>query len=214
MIVGDVMVPNPITIKLSDTLLKAQDLMVKNSIRHLPVVDGKEMHGIISESDIRSAFIGSAQAPKGGTTSSLDPAKMKVHDFMTRNPLTVMPETHIEDAALLIYKNKIGALPVVEDNKLVGILSVMDITGLFIDMMGLLHSSSRVDVVMGKDEKNLKKVSKIIKDQNLNIISVSMLPYSKDDSKQVYAFRLDLCDTHAVVEEIEKAGYKILSAME
>ncbi len=213
MIVEEIMTKKVITIKPGDTLYKAQELMVKNSIRHLPVVSDKELDGIITESDIRGAFV---QKSKGSDKKVvvLDPNKMKVSDYMTRKPQTVRPETNIEDAALLVYKNKIGSLPVVEGNKLVGIISILDMLGLFIDMMGIIHSSSRVDVIMGKEPKNFDAVSRIIHDHGLNIISVGMAPYAKDKKKQVYFFRLDLCETGPLAKDITKNGFKVLNAID
>lgn len=213
MIVGDVMVKKPITIKKSDSLKKAQDLMVKHSIRHLPIVDDGDLLGIISENDIRGAFVGTKKTGVRFKGTKM-PALMKVADHMTENPLTVFPETHIEDAALLIYKHKIGALPVIKLNKLVGIVSIMDILGIFIDIMGIIHSSSRIDVVMGKDPAQFDTVSKIIHGHNLSIIGVSMSPHKKDVAKRIYSFRLDLCDTKRVVDEINKAGFKVVAAIE
>ncbi|MDH5763296.1 MAG: CBS and ACT domain-containing protein [Nitrospinota bacterium] len=214
MIVGEVMSKKLITIKKSDSLKKAQDLMVEKSIRHLPVMDGTELLGIITESDIRSAFIiGKGSKTPSGKIIALNPSKMKVSDYMTRDPMVVVPETHIEDAALIIYKYKIGALPVIKRNKLVGIISIMDILGIFVDLMGIIHSSSRVDVVMDKNPKNFEKVSNIIHKENLNIISVGMAPHGAGGQKQVYFFRLDLCDTKNVVEKIENAGFKVISAI-
>lgn len=214
MIVSEVMSKKLITIKPSDSIEKAQKLMVKNSIRHLPVTNNSELLGIITESDIRGAFIRQNSNAKNAKTPNLDPAKMKVTDNMTRSPLVVAPETCIEDAALMIYKNKIGALPVVKAEKLVGIVSIMDILGLFIDMMGIIHSSSRIDVVMSKAPRNFDTVSDIFHKHDVNIISVGMAPYPKDKKKQVYYFRLDLCKTGALVKEIEKAGFKVLAALE
>ncbi|MEC7641006.1 MAG: CBS and ACT domain-containing protein [Nitrospinota bacterium] len=212
MVVGDVMAEKVMTIKKNQSLKKAHDLMSKSAVRHLPVVDGDELLGIITESDIRSAFI--LSQGKSGAKKTPDPDEMAVQDYMSKDPLTVYPETHIEDAALIIYKNKIGALPVLKQNKLVGLISISDMVGLFIELMGILHSSSRIDIVMGKDPKNFDKVSKIIQEQNLNVINTSMAPYPKDKNKRVYSFRLDLCDTKLVVREIKKAGFKVLAAIE
>lgn len=214
MIVGEVMSKKLTTVKKSDSLKKAQDLMVEKSIRHLPVVDGKELLGIITESDIRGAFIiGKVTKTQPGKMAMLNPSRMKVSQYMTREPMVVVPETQIEDAALIIYKYKIGALPVIKRNQLVGIISIMDILGLFVDMMGIIHSSSRVDVAMDKNPKNFEKVSNIIHQENLNIISVGMAPYGADNKKRVYFFRMDLCDTAGVVKKIEKAGFKVVSAI-
>jgi acetoin utilization protein AcuB len=212
MIVDEIMTRKVITIKAGDTLYKAQELMVKNSIRHLPVIQGKDLEGIITESDIRGAFITKSIGSEKITV--LDPKQMKVSDYMTRDPQTVGPETNVEDAALMIYKNKIGSIPVIDNNKLVGIISILDMLGLFIDLMGIIHSSSRVDIIMDKDPKNFESVSKIIHDQDLNIISVGMAPYAKNKKKQVYFFRLDLCETAPLVKKIEKAGFKVLNAID
>jgi len=213
MIVGEVMSKKLITIKKSDSLKKAQDIMVEKSIRHLPVIDGKELLGIITESDIRGAFMGKGTKTSSGKVRPLSPAKMKVSDYMTPDPMVVVPETHIEDAALIIYKYKIGALPVIKRNKLVGLISIMDILGIFVELMGIIHSSSRVDVAMDKNPLNFEKVSNIIHGENLNIISVGMAPHSAGGNKQVYFSRLDLCDTACVVKKIEKAGFKVISAI-
>ncbi|CAI2718653.1 CBS and ACT domain-containing protein [Nitrospina watsonii] len=217
MIVGEVMSKKLHTVTKSDSLKKAQDLMVTHAIRHLPVIEDRELLGIITESDIRGAFIDQGRTSgkaKSGNIEIRNPSKMKVNDYMTRNPLVVVPETHIEDAALMIYKNKIGALPVIKRNKLVGIITIMDMLGLFVDLMGIIHSSSRIDVVMGKHPKNFEKVSSIINKEGLNIISVGMAPYLKDTLKQIYFFRLDLCETKKVVEKIEKAGFQVISSMD
>ena len=160
--------------------------MVKNSIRHLPVVKGKELEGIITESDIRGAFI--TKSIGNGKITVLDPKQMMVSDYMTRDPQTVGPDTNVEDAALLIYKNKIGSIPVINNNKLVGIISILDMLGLFIDLMGIIHSSSRVDIIMDKDPKNFEAVSKIIHDQDLNIISVGMGPMLRTKRNKSISF--------------------------
>lgn len=212
MIVEEIMTRKVITIKSDDTLFKAQELMVKNSIRHLPVTRDNELEGIITESDLRGAFV--KESGNASKITVLDPKKMKVSGFMTRNPQTVGSNTNVEDAALLIYKNKIGSIPVLDGGKLVGIISILDMLGLFIDMMGILHSSSRVDVIMDKDPKNFESVSKIIHDHDLNIISVGMAPYAKNKKKQIYFFRLDLCQTAPLVKMIEKAGFKVLNAID
>jgi len=208
MIAQEVMSLNPVTIRARDSLYHALSLMQKHGIRHLPVVDEGSLEGIITESDIRGAFLvePGKKAP--------DPETMTVDDHMTRAPMTVTPETHIEDVALVIYKNKIGAVPVVQEASLVGIISIMDILGLFVDLMGIIHSSSRIDVVMGKDPKNFDRVSRLINERGMNIISVGMAPFKGDKTKQTYIFRLDLCDTAPLVEEINAAGFKVIAAMD
>lgn len=214
MIVEEVMTTKLITISENDTLLQAQQLMVEKSVRHLPVVKKRKLLGIITESDIRSAFIFDGRTTDLDEEVPVNPAKMKVKNYMTKEPLTVSPETNIEDAALIIYRNKIGGLPVVKDDKLEGIISIIDMLGLFIDMMGILHGSSRIDVLTDKSQKSLDKVSKIINDHGLNIIATGIEPFPQDDKKQICFFRVDLCETEPIVVDIEKAGFKVLDAID
>ena len=158
MIVKEIMRKNPITVKRRDMIKKAHRLMEDNYIRHLPVIDNDRLIGIVTESDIREAMAPNKGANKGMVSYGF--GNITVSSIMTTNPITVSPETHIEDAAKLIYRNKIGGLPVIKTGKLVGIISIMDILGIFIEMMGLLESSSRIDVVMRRDSKDFKECCK------------------------------------------------------
>ena len=128
----------PITISPDKTVLDALDVMKKNSIRHLPVVDGKKFVGFVSEFDLREVRL---------LPLSED---ILVRDVMVKDPITISPEESLEDAARLIFKHKIGGLPVLENGKLVGVLTSKDILAAFIEMMGVLEASSRIDVVLGK----------------------------------------------------------------
>ena len=90
----------------------------------------------------------------------------------------------------------------------------MDLLGLFVDMMGILHSSSRIDVALDPDPRNFEKVSSIIHKAGMNIISVGMGPYGKDEKKKLYFFRVDLCETRKLAEKIEKAGFHVVNAID
>jgi acetoin utilization protein AcuB len=88
-------------------------------------------------------------------------------DLMIKRPITVTPDDDIEIAAQLIYKHKIGGMPVVKNNKPVGIITESDILRAFIDMMGILTASSRIDVVVENKPGAFKKASQIIQDKGL-----------------------------------------------
>ena len=111
MIVGEVMSKKLYTVKKGDTLKKAQDLMVTNAVRHLPVLDGDELFGIITESDIRGAFINQGRSRKD-KIQVLDPAKMKVSEYMTRNPMVVVPPAKAPVAKLVMpmARSAVGAV--------------------------------------------------------------------------------------------------------
>ncbi|MDQ1331680.1 MAG: acetoin utilization protein AcuB, partial [Thermodesulfobacteriota bacterium] len=119
----------------------------------------------------------------------------------------------VEIAAQKIYKNKIGGMPVVKKNKLVGIITVTDILGAFINMMGILTASSRVDVVVGREPSSIKKALQIIHDKGGDIISVGMTANQKG-SKRTYYFRLSPCRTAGIRKALEREGFKVESAMD
>lgn len=125
--VKDWMTPNPISIHKDTTLPDAHALMKENGIRRLPVVDDHDkLVGICSLSDVREA------QPSDATTLSIYElnyllAKLNVEKIMSKKVLTVTPSSTIVEAAQLMLDKKVGGLPVVEGDKLVGIITESDI---------------------------------------------------------------------------------------
>ena len=200
--IKSLMIPDPITITEKSTISEAIELMKINSIRHLPVV-GKNMtlKGFVTLADLKQGFIPSMI---GGVS---------LNDLMIKKPVTVDPDDDVEIAAQKIYKNKIGGMPVVKKNKLVGLITVTDILGAFINMMGILTASSRVDVVVGRDPSSIKKALQIIHDKGGDIISIGMTANQKG-SKRIYYFRLSPCRTAGIRKALEREGFKVESAMD
>ena len=76
--------------------------------------------------------------------------EIKVGDVMVQAPISVTPDTEVEEAARLIHEHKIGGMPVMEGDKLVGVITMLDLISAFITMLGLLKSSSRLDLLLGE----------------------------------------------------------------
>lgn len=194
------MVPKPITVTARSTVEEALELMKINSIRHLPVVDGKkQLKGFLTLANLKQALIPSMLGD------------FTLADMMIKQPITVSPEDDIEIAAQIIYKHKISGLPVTRGRKLVGIITESDILRAFIDMMGLLSSSARIDVTTGTDPGGLNKSIQIIQDQGGEIINVGMT--AQRSSKRTYYFRLTPCDTLAIKQALENAGFMVQAVM-
>ena len=212
MIVKEVMSKNPVTIGPATKLRVLNELMKANDVRHVPVVKNGKMIGIVTEKDIRYAMIPEKipgkKVPQGWNLDHL-----KVQDIMTDNTITIAQEAQVEEAARIIYGLKIHALPVMKNDKLVGIISVMDILGIFIEMMGMLKSSSRIDVLMKESQANFDKVSKIIHKNNGQIIGVGITPYPKDKKKSIYLFRLESCNVKPIAKNIKKEGFVVTSTI-
>lgn len=123
--VNDLMVTDLITVKSDTSLRHVLKLMQKHGCRQFPVVDGGQLVGIITDRDMRLALNEpSMHNISWGNETRLD--RLVAKDYMSKNPLTVSPEMMAYEAAELMSENKFGALPVVENSNLVGIITVTD----------------------------------------------------------------------------------------
>jgi len=124
--VGDWMSRNVATVGPKEGIRVAEHLMKAKRVRHLPVVSDGTLVGIITDRDIRRALPSPATSLEGHEISyPLD--TLQVQAVMTRKVISVMPETSIEAAAALLLAHKIGGLPVVDGERLVGILTEGDV---------------------------------------------------------------------------------------
>ncbi|MDP3182479.1 MAG: CBS domain-containing protein [Desulfobaccales bacterium] len=124
--VREIMVKEVATLDINDELSLANDIMRLGRIRHLPVVDGSRLAGIISERDLFRSSL--AQALGYGTKASRDLMKnMHIKDIMVSEVITVSPETEVGEAVRIMVDKKIGCLPVVEKDRLVGLITETDI---------------------------------------------------------------------------------------
>ncbi len=199
--VRDLMIPDPIAITANASISDAIELMKANHIRHLPVVSrGKKLEGLVTLADLKQGLI----------PSMLGDIDLK--DLMIKEPITLAPEDDIETAAQIIYKNKIGGLPVIKNGRLVGIITETDMLRAFIDMMGILSSTSRLDVAAGNKPDSLKTALQIISDNGGDVINVIMTLAKA--RKRVYHFRLAACNTAVIQKALTKAGFNVLAAID
>lgn len=199
--IKSLMIPDPITIKENASIEEAIEVMKSNSIRHLPVVEKKNrLKGFVTLADLKQGLIPSLVAG------------VSLSDLIIKDPITVDPDDDVEIAAQLIYKHKIGGMPVVKRDKLVGIITETDILRAFIDMMGILTASSRIDVVIGGEPGSMKKALQIIHDNGGDIINVGMA--AEQTRKKTYYFRLSPCKIDIIKNALEKEGFEVVAALE
>ena len=125
MLVRELMEREVVTLNAGDRLDLAEDIMQLGRIRHLPVVDGERLVGVLSQRDLLRAAISSLlQLPRREEREWL--ASVAVSAVMTTNVFSVAPDATVRSAVRVMIDKKIGCLPVVEDGKLVGLLSETD----------------------------------------------------------------------------------------
>ena len=125
----------PLTITSEDSLENAIHLLHKHNIRELPVVQNGKLIGIVTDRDLRE-IAPSYPIFRDQQEIRRYLQKLKVASAMTVDPLVVSPETLLVEAARLLHAYRIGSLPVVENEELVGIISVSDLLMDFIEQSG------------------------------------------------------------------------------
>jgi acetoin utilization protein AcuB len=130
--VRDLMMTNLITTGPETSMLEARRLMNDKRIRHLLVTDGPKLLGIVTDRDIR------LNLPSPATSLSVweinyQIARMSVASVMTNGPIIVSPRQDAKEAAMLMLDHKIGALPVVDGGKLIGIITETDLLRAFVE---------------------------------------------------------------------------------
>jgi acetoin utilization protein AcuB len=195
------MIADPITISASASISDAIELMKVNRIRHLPVVDHRDrLEGFLTLADLKQGLIPSMVG------------NLTLRDLMIQNPITVSPDDDVETAARIIYHHKIGGMPVVEEDRLLGIITESDILRTFIDMMGILSATSRIDVVIKNEPGSLKSVLQIINDNGGDVVNVSTT--LMDAGKRAYYFRLASCNTKPIQAALKKKGIQVLASLD
>jgi acetoin utilization protein AcuB len=116
----------------------------------------------------------------------------------------------LEDAAHVILERRIGGLPVLDDGKLVGIITVVDILSAFITIMGMLAYSSRLDVKASSPQTALLEIAQVIGRHDAELISVYHLPKT-EGQENVYSVRLKKCDLEPIVADLKKSGMEVVA---
>lgn len=165
------MTKNPITATPEMTIHQAAKIMKQEGIRRLPVLDSeKKLVGIITEGDINLA------APSAATTLSayeisylLD--TLTVSKIMSKNPVTVQSDTSIEEAAHVMFDHDFSCLPIMEGDKLVGIVTKKDMFKMLLEMLGSRAFGTRVEFLVEDKPGVIAKISTAFAEKGLNIVA-------------------------------------------
>ena len=131
--VVDVMTRDPLTVTPTETIGQADELMNTSRIRQLPVIQAKELVGIVTDRDIRSFLSGSFLESVEAREEALN---TKVREIMTTEPMTVSPDDDLQEAVEIMIDEKIGGIPVVDGAEgLVGIVTYVDVLRCFLNRL-------------------------------------------------------------------------------
>ncbi len=168
MYVSDWMTKRVYTVSPDDYLSDAITLMRDRRIKHVPVVKAGKLRGIISDRDIKEF------SPSKATTLDIYElhyilAKTKIRDIMKTRVIIITSDTAVEEAALLLLDQNIGCLPVMDEGKLIGIISDRDIYRALVDITGVRHGGNRICVTIEDRPGSIKEVADIIRKHNYRL---------------------------------------------
>jgi len=196
MLVSKRMTIDPVTATPEDLLIQARLKMQKGDFRRIPVVSDGQLVGIITDRDMREH------------AGYLD--RTTVAAAMSKKPTAVTPATTVEVAAQLLLKQKIGGLPVVENGRVVGVITTSDILQAFLDVMGASEeTSTRIDFVVEGEEKGLAEASRIIAQQGGEVLGVGSYRKKWGESPVCY-LRLRSGDSEAIAQVLREKGFEVL----
>lgn len=132
-LVKDWMVPNPVTIGPKATVAEVEHLLETRRIRHLPVMDGDRLVGLITDRDVRLASMPRPRKEPSHADALLQ--LLRVEQVMSPNPAVASPDMPIAEAARLMLEHRYGGLPVVQEGRLVGIITQGDLLKALIDVL-------------------------------------------------------------------------------
>jgi acetoin utilization protein AcuB len=200
MLVRDIMRSPAVSVSPETTLQVAYGILKDLGIRHLPVVEGERLVGVVTDRDLRLAT--SALAPAPLSTES------RVSAVMSRTPLTADAEDPVEDAARTMRERKIGCLPVLSDGRLSGIITGLDLLDALISMTGADKPSGRLEVRLPDHPGELARLTAFFGHRNLNVHSILTHPDGSDAVRTV--LRIGSIETRLLAQDLRRAGFDVL----
>jgi acetoin utilization protein AcuB len=200
MLVRDIMRSPAVVITPDTTLQDAYRTMREKGIRHLPVVEGDVLVGVITDRDLRLATSALAPAPF--------PPGSQVSAAMSRTLQTADPLDPVEDAARIMRARKIGCLPILDEGRLIGIITGLDLLDALIRMTGVDKPSGRLEVRLPDHPGELARLTSFLSHRDLNVHSILTYPDSPDSVRTV--LRVGSIEIRLIAQELRRAQFEVL----
>lgn len=207
MAVKDFMTRKVVYISPDTTVAHAADIMRAQELHRLPVIENDQLVGLVTEGTIAEA------SPSKATSLSIYEMnyllnKTKIKDIMIRDVVTVSQFASLEDATYLMLKNKIGILPVVDNQQVYGVITDRDVFRAFLEISGYGEEGIRVRFITEDEVGVLEKIVHLIVEENLNISNAVNIP--RKDGKVIIEVQIDgNVDLPALKAKFEDKGIQV-----
>jgi len=206
--IRDFMSTNVVAVDEKTSIHDAKKIMDAHKIRRLPVMKKDKLVGLITKHMLLEA------SPSPATSLSIHElhyllAKTTVKDIMVKTPYTISPDTPAEEALQLGQEMGYGAFPVVEEGRLIGVVTESDIVRLMTRVLGVREKGKRIDIKANKEFGNMQRIMKILDEHKTILLSMMTLPPEQDDEDWLVVLRLKSEDAGPIVKELKSSGFTV-----
>jgi len=209
MFVSTRMTANPFTVTPEHTVPQAMAVMREKGVRHLPVVSGGRVVGVLSKGDIAAASPSPATSLSAAEVTYLL-GKLKVAKVMSRNPITIASGALLEEAAIAMRDNKIQMLPVVDGDELVGVITESSILDAFIELLGFRERGTRLTLEALDAPGVMARLGQITARHRANIQHVAVY---RGEPRSTVLLGVNTPNTEALEEDLTKEGFEVLGKL-
>jgi len=205
--IRDVMSTNVVAVDEKTSIHDARKIMEAHKIRRLPVMKNDKLIGLITERMLLEA------SPSPATALSIHElhyllAKMTIKDIMVKKPYTISPDMPPEEAMQLGQEMGYGGFPVVEDSRVVGIVTESDIVRLMTRVLGVSKKGKRITIKTSNEFGNMQKIMNIL-DKNKTVLLSLMSLKEPEEEERLIVLRLESENAEPIAKELKSSGFNV-----
>ncbi|HUT83465.1 MAG TPA: CBS and ACT domain-containing protein [Thermodesulfobacteriota bacterium] len=206
--IRDIMSTKVVTVGEDTSIHDARKIMQTHRIRRLPVMKKDKLVGLVTLHMLLEA------APSPATSLNIWElnyllGKMTVRDIMVKKPYSIPPDMPFEEALQLGQEKGYGAFPVVEDGRLVGMVTESDIVRIMTRVLGVREWGKRIDIRASNEFGNMQEILKILDKHKTVLLSMMTLPPEEYEKDWLVVLRLNSEDAGPIAKELKTAGFNV-----
>lgn len=206
MLIEEIMIRDILTLAPTNTVSEALELMKSKKIRHIPIINSEQaVVGIVTDRDLKEVIPSTLIFEKDTSVYNTE-----LSTIMTKNPMVGHPMDFVEESAIIFYDHQIGCLPIVSNNKLVGLITETDLLYKYIELTGAHQPGSQIEVRVPNVPGILFEVSKVFHEHKINVLSVLVYPDKENDASKILVLRIKTMNPLNVIQGLESGGFEVL----
>jgi len=206
MIIEEIMQTDVAVLSPTDTIADALNLIDKRKIRHIPIIDHDDhLAGLVTVANLRTATPSIFHA-----NEHPEDLKKPLETIMIKDPISGHPLDFVEEAAGLFYEHKISCMPIINNKKLVGIVTETDLLRTMVELTGVHQPGSQIEIRVPNITGVLSDIATAIRKRKANILSILVHPDKQDEQFKILVIRVQLMNPTELISDLKQAGYQVL----